>query len=323
MTEIIIEIHLKVFNHWQETPSCCSKKKLEFCLNNSQAPEKLFDIIMDFAIVVAYQRERGTNLESRDKGLKFTPEESLHVVIRVSPVIDWRSPRNGWPVLTCHHRVPFSPPNLHRSLPTLSSTCDLPTDCDPVDNWWWGTGGSRGCVNVLQGGWDAIGSTLAIQLVRWWCRARDVFRADSAETFIGTLPRWPSTSKCIATRLPASSATPLSVVEPTCGVTCAWNTKYPGKKRSTGSAARKANWTRRSHAPHSLSVSPSLWDNRYQSSWRFTIIIERPSVASLLASLPVVDILCDVRTRSLCRSRQHLNPLVVALTSNRCEEVPV
>lgn len=155
---------------------------------------------------------------------------------------------------------PFPSHPLHCSLPALSFTYDLPTDCVSVDNWWWGTGGSRGCVNVLQGGWDAIGSTLAIQLVRWWCRARGVFRADSAETFTGILPRWPSTSKCIATRLPASSATPLSVVEPTCGVTCAWNTKYPGKKRSTGSAARKANWTRRSHAPHSLSfcLSPSL-----------------------------------------------------------------
>jgi len=121
------------------------------------------------------------------------------------------------------------------------------------------TGGSRGCVNVLQGGWDAIGSTLAIQLVRWWCRVRGVFRANSAETFIGTLLRWPSTSKCIATRLPASSATPLSVVEPICGVTCAWNTKWAVKKRSTGSAARKANWTRRSIAPHSLSLFISLF----------------------------------------------------------------
>jgi len=120
------------------------------------------------------------------------------------------------------------------------------------------TGGSRGCVNVLQGGWDAIGSTLAIQLVRWWCRVRGVFRANSAETFIGTLLRWPSTSKCIATRLPASSATPLSVVEPICGVTCAWNTKWAVKKRSTGSAARKANWTRRSTAPHFLSLFISL-----------------------------------------------------------------
>lgn len=137
-----------------------------------------------------------------------------------------------------YFRFPFLFFRLHISKSILP-------DYDSVDNWWWGTGGSRGCVNVLQGGWDAIGSTLAIQLVRWWCKARGVFRAGSAETFTGTLPRWPSTSKCIATRLPASSATPLSVVEPTCGVTCVWNTKYPGKKRSTGSAARKANWTRR------------------------------------------------------------------------------
>lgn len=203
---------------------------------------KRFSAMMN--LVVAYQIYR---LELRDKGLKFA---SIQFVTGVSPVIDWRSPRNEWPVLTCHHRVPLLLPShlFPFPLPLFShlriSKSILP-DCDSVDNWWWGTGGSRGCVNVLQGGWDAIGSTLAIQLVRWWCKARGVFRAGSAETFTGTLPRWPSTSKCIATRLPASSATPLSVVEPTCGVTCVWNTKYPGKKRSTGSAARKANWTRR------------------------------------------------------------------------------
>lgn len=206
---------------------------------------------MDLAIVMAYERERERYLESRDKGLKFTPEVSTrcHPSLtsnRLTIPSQWMACVNVSPP------CPLFPPPLNPSPPSPSRPFLhlWPPDCDPVDNWWWGTGGSRGCVNVLQGGWDAIGSTLAIQLVRWWCRARGVFRADSAETFTGTLPRWPSTSKCIATRLPASSATPLSVVEPTCGVTCAWNTKYPGKKRSTGSAARKANWTRRSHAPH-------------------------------------------------------------------------
>lgn len=100
-------------------------------------------------------------------------------------------------------------------------------------------------VNVLQGGWDAIGSMLAIQLVKWWCRVQGVFRADSAEAFTSTLLRWPSTSKCIATRLPAFSAIPLSVVEPTCDVTCVWNITCNGKKRSRSSAARKTNWTRK------------------------------------------------------------------------------
>lgn len=100
-------------------------------------------------------------------------------------------------------------------------------------------------VNVLQGGWDAIGSMLAIQLVKWWCRVQGVFRADSAEAFTSTLLRWPSTLKCIATRLPASYVTPLSVVEPTCDVTCVWNITCNGKKRSRSSAARKTNWTRK------------------------------------------------------------------------------
>ena len=100
-------------------------------------------------------------------------------------------------------------------------------------------------VNVLQGGWDAIGSMLAIQLVKWWCRVQGVFRADSAEAFTSTLLRWPSTLKCIATRRPASYVTPLSVVEPTCDVTCVWNITCNGKKRSRSSAARKTNWTRK------------------------------------------------------------------------------
>lgn len=123
-------------------------------------------------------------------------------------------------------------------------------------------------VNVLQGGWDAIGSMLAIQLVKWWCRVQGVFRADSAEAFTSTLLRWPSTSKCIATRLPAFSAIPLSVVEPTCDVTCVWNITCNGKKRSRSSAARKTNWTRKNIsfervralllAPPSSPTSPRL-----------------------------------------------------------------
>ena len=112
-------------------------------------------------------------------------------------------------------------------------------------------------VNVLQGGWDAIGSMLAIQLVKWWCRVQGVFRADSAEAFTSTLLRWPSTSKCIATRLPAFSAIPLSVVEPTCDVTCVWNITCNGKKRSRSSAARKTNWTRkREFHEHCFSLHP-------------------------------------------------------------------
>lgn len=103
-------------------------------------------------------------------------------------------------------------------------------------------------INVLQGGWDAIGSMLAIQLVKWWCRVQDVFPADSAEAFTSTLLRWPSTSKCIATRRPASYVTPLSVVEPTCDVICVWNITCNGKKRSRGNAARKKSWT------HNLTV---------------------------------------------------------------------
>lgn len=198
--------------------------------------------MMNFMIVVAYQIYR---LELRDKGLKFALRD-LYTVRHQSLTSNRLTIPSQW--MACVNVSPSCPPPpcISPSCSPVLHTCKstLP-DCDSVDNWWWGTGGSRGCVNVLQGGWDAIGSTLAIQLVRWWCKARGVFRAGSAETFTGTLPRWPSTSKCIATRLPASSATPLSVVEPTCGVTCVWNTKYPGKNRSTGSAARKANWTRR------------------------------------------------------------------------------
>lgn len=176
--------------------------------------------------------------ETRDKGLKFADLRFLYMCYQ-SLTSNRLTIPSQWMA-----NVNVSPP-LSPNRPSSFVFVSLP-DCDSVDNWWWGTGGSRGCVNVLQGGWDAIGSTLAIQPVRRWCRARGVFRADSAETFTGTLPRWPSTSKCIATRLHASSATPLSVVEPTCGVTCVWNTKYTtlGKK-STGSAARKANWTHR------------------------------------------------------------------------------
>lgn len=138
------------------------------------------------------------------------------------------------------------PPSPPRPFPVCLWSISASWAVIPLIIWWWENGGSRGCVNVLQGGWDAIGSTLAIQPVRRWCRARGVFRAESAETFTGTSPRWPSTSKCIATRLHAPSATPLSVVKQTCGDTCAWNTKYttPGKKFAD-SAARKANWTHR------------------------------------------------------------------------------
>lgn len=85
-------------------------------------------------------------------------------------------------------------------------------------------------IDVLQGGWDGNGSMLAIQLVKWWCRVQGVFRAVSAEVFTSTLLRWPSTLKCIGTRQPASSATPLSVVEPTCVDICGWNITCNGKK---------------------------------------------------------------------------------------------
>lgn len=85
-------------------------------------------------------------------------------------------------------------------------------------------------VNVLQGGWDGNGSMLAIQLVKWWCRVQGVFRAVSAEVFTNILLRWPSTWKCIAIRQPASSVTPLSVVEPTCVDICGWNITCNGKK---------------------------------------------------------------------------------------------
>ena len=146
-------------------------------------------------------------------------------------------------------------------------------------------------VNVLQGGWDAIGSMLAIQLVKWWCRVQGVFRADSAEAFTSTLLRWPSTSKCIATRLPAFSAIPLSVVEPTCDVTCVWNITCNGKKRSRSSAARKTNWTRKREFHASIASRSALTS---PSTYLPTFIALSPFLFSLLfSSFRLIFLLVD------------------------------
>lgn len=99
-------------------------------------------------------------------------------------------------------------------------------------------------IDVLQGGWDENGSMLAMQLVKWWNRVQDNFHAISAEACTDILLRSPSTSKCIATRQPASYVTPLSVVEPTCVVTCAWNITCNGKTLYKNTGAPKRNWTR-------------------------------------------------------------------------------
>lgn len=66
----------------------------------------------------------------------------------------------------------------------------------------------------MQGGWDeGRRNKLEIQPAKWSSRVQDVFHAVFVAVFINILHHWPSTSRCIGTKLPASSATRHSVAE--------------------------------------------------------------------------------------------------------------